>query len=160
MTTIINIYFVFIQKRGKRWLVWRKSCILTLLACYPQRSEINQNGSKIDWNVNFVFADVAIYALFVRTSLIAEIPTAYLMQSISCLAQTRQRGPHQCIKLIDDVSCERSVTEWGENGNRYVSLRQEMELTCTWWRISCGMCKLSLATITHALGPHAGVGQI
>ena len=41
--------------------------------------------------------------------------------------------------ITDDYSCQRSLTEWDKNGNRYVTSRAEMELSCTWWRISCGM---------------------
>ena len=34
---------------------------------------------------------------------------------------------------------QRSLKEWGKTGNIYVTLRQEMEWSCTWWRISYGM---------------------
>ena len=41
---------------------------------------MNPDSSKM-----LVFADVAIYALFVRKAVIAEIPTSYFIQSIYCL---------------------------------------------------------------------------
>ena len=39
--------------------------------------------------------------------------------------------------MVDFGSRQWSQTDWAKN--RYVTLRQEMELSCKWWRISCGM---------------------
>ena len=46
---------------------------------------------------------------------------------------------YNCTNLTNDCSRQRALTEWGKTGNRYVTIRQEMELPCAWWRICCGM---------------------